>query len=130
MATPSKVPRQRKAPAATAKPAALPSLRFFHSDALRAETLEVLNSIAEAPDPLVHRDALADLVVTLTHSGLEYFFVEPMQRAKVGFVAQQSAKIGLSTMERFMGSVGRNIISHMDAKQLRSVCDSVRTMMD
>ena len=108
----------------------LPSLRFFHAEALRLQSLEVLDAIAQSDNPLAHRDALADLVAALTHSGLDYFFMQPLLRAQIGFVAQRSANIGLATMEEVMGSVGRSIIGHMDEKQLRSVCESLRTMME
>lgn len=128
MATPS---HRTKRPAAQAThPPALPSLRFFHSETLRVQTLGVLDAIAESEDPLAHREALADVVASLTHSGLDYFFMQPLLRAQIGFVAQRSANIGLATMEKVMGSVGRSIIGHMDEKQLRSVCDSLRSMME
>lgn len=94
------------------------------------QTLEVLDAIADSEDPLAHREALADVVASLTRSGLDYFFMQPLLRAQIGFVAQRSANIGLATMEKVMGSVGRSIIRHMDEKQLRSVCDSLCSMME
>ena len=123
-AKPPARPRRSSPPVDT-----LPSLRFFHSEALREQSLEVINAIEASDDPLAHREALADVVAALTHSGLDYFFMQPLAQAQAGFVAQRSATIGVATMEKVMGSVGRSIIGHMDEKQLRSVCAALRSMM-
>lgn len=42
---------------------------------------------------------------------------------------QQSAALGLSGVQKVMGSVTRNIIGRMDDKQLLSVCRSIRQFM-
>jgi hypothetical protein len=44
----------------------------------------------------VHRDALASLVVELTHSGLDYYFMKQLKLAKPGFVVEQSGVDPLS----------------------------------
>jgi len=126
-ATPSRPPAKPlpKAPAPSEKP----FLRFFHSPALREKTLAVLVSLEKATDPIDHRDALAGVVVELTSSGLDYFFMRPLGLAKVGFLVQQSANLGLAGAQQVMGSVIRNIIGRMDRAQLLSVCASIREMM-
>lgn len=45
------------------------------------------------------------------------------------FGVQQSAALGLSGVQKVMGSVTRNIIGRMDDKQLLSVCRSIRQFM-
>lgn len=124
MATHSQRPKR------TAEAATRPSLRFFYSSELRAQTLDVLEAIAQSEDPLAHRSALADVVIALTYSGLDYFFMQPLLRAKMGFVAQRSANIGLATLEKAMAAVCRSIIGHMNEAQLRSVGDSLKSMME
>jgi len=37
-----------------------------------------------------HRDALADVVVELMNSGLDYYFMQPLNLAKAGFIVQSS----------------------------------------
>ena len=106
-----------------------PFLRFYHSEALRAKTLAVLTTIEKAKDGKQHRDALADIVVELTDSGLEYYFQRPLKLAKVGFIAEQSANLGIGTAKRVFGSVIHNIIGHMDDPQLISVCGYIRQLM-
>jgi len=107
-------------------PSVKPFLRFYHSEALRAKTLAV---IEEAKDGKQHRDALADIVVELTDTGLEYYFMRPLKLAKAGFFTEQSASLGMGAVKRVFASVIRNVIGHMDNPQLLSVCSSVRQLM-
>jgi hypothetical protein len=116
-------------PSASASPDSKPSLRFYHSDDLRARTLQVLAAL-ESPDaPTDQRESLAALVVELTESGLDYYFVKPVREAKVGFMAEQSTKLGIASILKVMGPVTRRIISGMDSTQLRVVTTHLRHLM-
>ncbi|MEO8585004.1 MAG: hypothetical protein ABI584_02475 [Acidobacteriota bacterium] len=110
-------------------PPSKPFLRFYHSDALRKKTLSVLGTLEKAEDAAAHRDALADVVVQLMNSGLDYYFMQPLKLARAGFIVQQSANLGLAGAQQVMGSVVRNIIGRMDGPQLLSVCGSIRQLM-
>lgn len=134
MATPSKgrspspgkrSPRQ----SAPSEPPSKPFLRFYHSAALRQKTLSVLRTLEQAQDAAAHRDDLAGIVVDLTNSGIDYYFMKPLELAKPGFIVQQAANLGLAGAQRVMGSVIRNIIGRMDRPQLLSVCGSIRRLM-
>jgi hypothetical protein len=135
MTTPS-----RRAPASktgrTAKPPSTqpagdgkPFLRFHHSEALRKKTLAVIVDVEQAEDPASHRDALADLVVELTDSGLDYFFIKQLKLARPGFLVEQSASLGMVGTQRVMGTVIRQVIGRMEGPQLLSVCGSIRQLM-
>ena len=116
----------------SAEPARLsskPSLRFYFSAGLRKKTLLILRTLEQASDATAHRGALADVVVELTNSGMDYYFSKPLKRAKAGFIVQQSANLGLAGALQVMGSVIRNIIGRMDRPQLLSVCGSIRQLM-
>jgi hypothetical protein len=104
-------------------------LRFYHSDALRAETMKVLAAVEAAADPTKHGEALAKVVLELTESGLDYYFLKPLRAAKVGLVGQQSAKLGISTFLRVMGPVSRRLITGMNASQLQAVTAHMRALM-
>jgi hypothetical protein len=106
-----------------------PFLRFYHSDALRKKTLLVLSTIERAQDATAHRDVVADIVVELTNSGMDYYFMKPLKLAKTGFIVEQSANIGMAGAQQVMGSVIRNIIRRMESHQLLSVCGSIRQLM-
>ena len=109
--------------------AGLPSLRFYHSEALRTRTLAVLDALETAEDPTGQSKALAGIVLELTETGLAYYFVKPVEDAKVGFMAEQSTRLGIAGILRVMGPVTRRVIGGMDAAQLRSVSGHIRHLM-
>lgn len=119
----------RPSAAAAAATDAAPFLRFQHTVALRKKTLSLLDTLERADDATVHRDALSALVVELTNSGLDAFFMKPLQRARAGFIVEQSAKLGLVGVQQVMGSVVRQIVGRMDGPQLISVSVSIRQFM-
>jgi len=135
MAAPStrKALPQRNHPAraasASSASSSKPFLRFYHSEALRKKTLSVLIALESAQDAAGHRDALADLVVELTNSGMDYYFMQPLKTTKAGFIVQQSASLGMAGAMQVMGSVIRSIIGRMDKSQVLSVSGSIRQLM-
>lgn len=108
----------------------LPYLRFYHSKALRAKTLTVLEALESAEDATDHRDALAAVVLELTETGLAYYFMKPVQAAKVSFIATQTTKMGIAGILRVMGPVARRVIGGMDHKQLLVVSGHIRELMN
>ena len=106
-----------------------PFLRFHHSEALRKKTLSVLAELESAEDATTCREALADLAVELTSTGMDGFFLVPLKLAKAGFIIEQSANLGMAGVQQVMGSVIRNVVGHMDHAQLLSVISSIRGFM-
>ncbi len=127
-ATPKAKPRAKRSAKAAAPPAR-PFLRFYHSESLRAKTLAVLTTLEKANDSKPHRDALAGIVVELTDSGLDYYFMRSLKLAKVGFFVEQTASLGLGAAKQVFASVIRNIIGRLDTPQLLSVCGTIRQLM-
>jgi hypothetical protein len=123
MALPSKHPSVSKASSSR------PFLRFYHSAALRKKTLALLAAVENAPDATEHRGALAELVAELTNCGMDAYFIEPLKSVKLGFIVEQSANLGMATVQQVMGSVIRQVIGRMDSAQLHSVCGSIRKFM-
>jgi hypothetical protein len=120
-------------PAALAKPARAPAaagpvLSFRVSKALRARTVAVLAALEAAPDEAGHGDALADLVAELTQAGLDGYYLEALRQAKVGFVGEQSARLGLSGAAGIISSVSRKFIARMDRDQLLIVARHIREL--
>jgi hypothetical protein len=126
---PAKGSQPSKVRSAASGPRPQPFLRFYHSDALRKKTLLLLSTIERADDATAHRDALADLVVELTNSGLDYYFMRQLKLAKPGFLVQQSANLGMAGVQRVMGPVIHQIIGRMNSPQLLSVFGSIRQLM-
>ncbi len=144
MTTSSKTPLASTAKA-TAKPAAKktvshtasktlpkvsaePSLRFHHSTGLRAKTDAVLNALDAGPDQPKHGESMADLVHELIEAGMEYYFLRALKKAQLGFVAEQSARLGMSGAVRMISSVSRQFIVRMDRNQLLVVSQHIREL--
>jgi hypothetical protein len=107
----------------------LPALRFHYPAALHARALEVLEALETAEDATRLRGALSDVVLELTEAGLDHYFVKAVQDAKVGYVAEQTTKLGLSSIRKVMGPVIRRVIGGMDQDQLLSVSRHIRELM-
>lgn len=116
-----------KAPVADHAPAE-PSMRFYHSTALREKTHSVLDALETAPDHPRHGDALADLVTELIDAGMDYYFMRALKQAKVGFVVEQSARVGMSGAVKLLSSVNRKFIVRMDQDQLLVVARHIRAL--
>ncbi len=106
-----------------------PFMRFHHSQKLRDKTLDVLGIIESADEATAHSGLLTELVLELTDSGLDEFFLQSLKATKANFLVQQSATLGLAGVQKVMGTVTRNIIGRMDDRQLLSVCSSIRRFM-
>jgi hypothetical protein len=126
---PAAAPRVRPSAKASSRSAG-PFLRFYHSASLRSRTLAVLAKLEKAEDSTQHRDALAGVIVELTDSGMDYYFLRPLKLAKVGFFTQQSASLGMSATTRMLASVIRNIVGRMDQPQLLTISGYIRQLME
>jgi hypothetical protein len=104
-------------------------MRFHHSAALREKTLELIATIEQADDAGAYREALSNLVMELTKSGMDAYFMQPLRLTKPGILVEQSANLGLAGVQQLMGSVVRQIIGRMNGAQLLSVCASIRQFM-
>ena len=129
---PSKLPAKPRVKrlVKASSPSRQPFLRFYHSESLRVRTLAVLTALERAKDSTKHRAALADVVVELTDSGMEYYFLRPLKLAKAGFFIEQSANLGMSATTAVLATVIRNIIGRMDGPQLLTVCSYIRQLME
>jgi hypothetical protein len=119
----------KRAPRKAAAPRPKPFLRFHHSHELRVRTLQVLETVEGAQQASVHSGHLTELVLELTSTGMDQFFLQSLKETKANFVVQQSAALGLSGVQKVMGTVIRNIMGRMDDRQLLSVCESIRRFM-
>lgn len=119
----AKAPRAVKARAAHE-----PSLRFYHSQALRVKTEAVLTALEEHPGKKNHAEAVSDLVSELIDAGMDYYFLKALKQADVGFVAEQSARLGMSGAVKLISSVSSKFITRMDHPQLLVVATHIRSL--
>lgn len=117
-------------PAQSAPPLEQPFLRFYHSESLRTKTLSILAVLEQASDSIRYRSALANLILELTDSGFDYFFLKPLKLVKAGFVLEQSAQLGMSGVKRVMSPVVHNILGRLNHRQLRAISGYLRELME
>jgi hypothetical protein len=103
-----------------------PSLRFFHSAALRHRSDRLLSAIEKDGDPRAHAHDLADLVVELSEAGMDYYFLRPIRQAKLGVIAQKTAQYGMSGALKLMAPMVRTILHGANAAQLRAIAAHMR----
>ena len=88
----------------------------------------MLAALEAAPDHARHRAALADLVAELTEVGMDYYYIRALRVAQVGFVGEQSARLGVSGAAKLISSVSRKYIMRMDDAQLLIVARHIREL--
>jgi hypothetical protein len=104
-------------------------MRFHHSHELRVRTLEVLVTVENAEKASTYSGELTELILELTDSGMNQYFLQPLEATRASFVVQQSAALGLAGVQKVMRTVMRNVLGRMDDRQLLSVCASIRQFM-
>jgi hypothetical protein len=67
--------------------------------------------------------------VDLTETGLDYYFLKPLQEAKAGFVARQTASFSLAGALGMMSPVIRGVLSGRNAPELRVIARHIRHLM-
>ena len=114
----------------TSPPSERAFLRFYYSESLRERTLAVLTTLEQGEDTRRNRAALAEVVLELSDSGMDYYYLRPLRLAKVGSVVEQSAQFGIGGFTWIMAPVIRRIIGRMDNQQVLTICSHIRELMD
>jgi len=110
--------------------AAKPSCRFFYSPALRNRIAAAVARIEKDDDATRHAGTLSSAVSELTRAGLEYYFLQPLEEAKFGFVARQTAKLGVAGALQLMSPMIGRILAGADTPQLRGVARHIRHLTE
>jgi hypothetical protein len=103
-------------------------MRFYLSKALRQKMDDVLSALEAHPARKNHGEAVSDLVSDLIDAGMDYYFLKPLKAADVGFVAEQSARLGMTGAVTLIGSVSRKFLTRMDHAQLMVVASHMRSL--
>ena len=69
------------------------------------------------------------MVLELSDSGMDYYYLRPLRLARVGSLVEQSARFGIEGFTWIMAPVIRRIIGRMDNQQVRTICSHIRTFM-
>ena len=71
---------------------------------------------------------LRGLVAELIDAGMDFYFLDTLKLAEVGFVAEQSAKLGIAGAVKLLSSITRKYIERMDHAQLLVVTRRIRSL--
>ena len=103
-------------------------MRFLYGEELHVKTQQLLDDIETQPDQHNQGEALASLVTELIQAGMDHYFIRGLKLANMGFVAEQSAKLGVSGAVTLLSSVCRKYIVRMDHTQRLAVAQHMRAL--
>ena len=107
------------------KPAAGGRVAFEISAELRRRCESVIAAVRAAEDPRDHVGELSDVVVEMTDTGLDFYFLHPLQLAEAGRVATGTAKVGLAAARRGIPAVIRRVVASLSDEQVLRIADFI-----
>ncbi|MBK7661891.1 MAG: hypothetical protein IPJ28_23460 [Betaproteobacteria bacterium] len=105
------------------------SFRFYVSPELQDRLEAVLARIEGDKDATRHHAEFSETLVTLVAEGLDYYFLRTVKAARAGFLLEQTAALGIASVQKVMGPVVPKIAGRLDHDQLRSVAATMRELM-
>lgn len=66
---------------------------------------------------------LVEVIVALTETGLDYFFIHPLQLAEVGTVSLATARIGVGAARTGIPRLVRRVVGSMDDEERLAIAD-------
>ena len=88
----------------------------------------MLEALEAAPEYPGHAEAMAQVVSELVEAGMDYYFMRALRQADVGFVAEQTARVGVSGAITLVNSMSRKYIVRMGSAQLLVVARHIREL--
>lgn len=71
---------------------------------------------------------MAQVVSELVEAGMDYYFMRALRQADVGFVAEQTARVGMSGAVTLINSMSCKYIERMGSAQLLVVARHIREL--
>ncbi|PSF10561.1 hypothetical protein C7H09_06355 [Marinobacter fuscus] len=100
------------------------------ADELRTRALYTVRELkdrGEADKQTV--DQLYELIVELTESGLDFFFLEPLRRLNAGSVMMGVARVGTGSMLKGSKMVVHKVLKKLDAQSLGAILDFIEEII-
>jgi hypothetical protein len=98
-------------------------LAFSLPPGLQERTEAVIEEVRRSPDPRSHRAELIEVILELTRTGLQSYFLLPLERAGVDSVAYGTAKLGVTAAGRTLPTLVRRVVASLSEEQLRTIVD-------
>ncbi len=104
-------------------------LAFPVPEELTREMLSTIENVRRDPGEEAHVTALIDTVLKLTETGLEEYFLRPLEQAGLGAIPIGTARVGIAAAKRGIAVIVTKVIRGMSEEQLLSVVDSMEDML-
>ncbi len=89
----------------------------------------VINKIRYEGPASHHVEDLFELVMQLTESGLDFYFLEPLERIKAGSMTVKLSKMGLSSAKKGMRMVIHKALKKLSDEQLTNIVDFLEEVL-
>jgi hypothetical protein len=84
-------------------------------------TIEELRERGKADKEAI--DQLYNLIIDMTETGLDFFFIEPLRRLNASKMMLSMAKVGISSMLKGSKMVVHKVLKKLDGRSLASILD-------
>ena len=98
---------------------------FRISPELMERAQAALRAVREDPSDEDEVNALLEVILELTDHGMDFYYLEPLRRARAGTITTTAARVGLAAAGRGIPAIIRRVISSLDEGQLLSIADFV-----
>ena len=98
-------------------------LAFEVPPELGRRTEEVIETVRESADPQSHAGELIEVIIQLTRTGLDSYFLLPLKRARVGSVTYGSAKLGVAAAGKSLPVLVRRVLGSLSNEQLLEIVE-------
>ncbi len=102
---------------------------FDISEELYQRVTDLIAELRAADDPRVYHKEVSQAVLDLVGVGFHFFFIDTLKTLKVGIVTQNTAKMGLKTLQRSMGIVIRRVVKSLNKEQFLKAAEVMENMM-
>jgi hypothetical protein len=102
---------------------------FRISPDLRARTEAALATVRADPADRARVEELVEVVLELTEVGLDYYYLEPLRRARVGAMGSTAARMGIATVGRGIPAIVRRVIVSLDEEQVLEIADFIADLL-
>lgn len=100
------------------------------SDELRTRALDTvakLRSHGKADKAAIEK--LFNLIIELTESGLDFFFLEPLRRLRASSMMTGMARVGISSMVKASRMVIHKVLKKLDDRSLSAILDFIEEII-
>ena len=98
-------------------------LAFRISPELLARAEAALEAVRGDPTHPPHVKELVAVILELTDTGLDYYFLEPLRRVRIGTVGMSTARLGIAAAGRSIPPIVRRVLTSMDEEQILEIAD-------